>query len=125
MGKVKFGIILCYDFRFPSLTSLLRKKYNVDVILHPCAFLKDTTFYSWHSFAITRALENLCYFISINRAGEKWGNSIICPPWVDGEVKPEILDEREHFLEIEIDPKIIDIRRKQFPFLQDENKDFL
>jgi nitrilase len=123
VDDVKFGIIICYDFRFPILTSVLRKKYNVDVIVHPCAFFKDTTYYSWHNFVITRALENLCYFISINRAGEKWGNSIICPPWVDGEVKPEILDEKEHFIETEIDLEIINKRRKQFPFLQDENRD--
>ena len=111
--------MICYDIRFPLFSALLRRKYDVDVILHPCAFAEDVTFYSWHSFVITRALENLCFFISVNRAGEKWGNSIVCPPWVDGKTKPEIFGKHEQYKEINIDKDHIKKIRKEFPFAED------
>lgn len=115
----RFGIIICYDFRFSDLIKLLVDEHQVDVILHPVAFTRDGTFESWHHFVVCRALENQVYFLSLNRAGRAWGNSIFCPPWVDAHTKPIILGEKEEACVITIDKSVIRSIRGTYPFRQD------
>ncbi|MCP5114579.1 MAG: hypothetical protein GY953_27440 [bacterium] len=88
--------------------------------MHSAAYRRDTTFYSWPKFAITRALENQVYFVSLNRAGEEFGRSMFCPPWID--------DEQHHFTFAEHDEQLtrlvverseIELARELYPFLRD------
>lgn len=121
---VRFGIIICYDFRFSELIRVLVNTHQVDVILHPVAFTKDGSFASWHHFAICRALEYQVYFLSINRAGEMWGNSILCPPWIDDHVQPTILSEKEEAHLFIIDKNSIRAARETYPFRLDKLADY-
>jgi predicted amidohydrolase len=108
---IKFGTIICYDQRFPELCRRLVDDLGSDVILHPVAFSKDNSYPSWHSFAITRALENQVYFLSLNFSGEDFGGSIFVPPWIDYDKHPIVKGDEETKLEITIDlDKIIESR---------------
>lgn len=121
---VRFGIIICYDFRFSDLIKVLVDTHQVDVILHPVAFTRDGTFAGWHHFVICRALEYQVYFLSINRAGEMWGDSILCPPWIDDEVKPTTLGTQEATCVFTIDKQVIHAVRESYPFRQDRLVDY-
>lgn len=46
-------------------------------------------FLAWHSFAVTRAMENQVYLLSLNRAGADYGGSVFCPPWLDDDHPPQ------------------------------------
>ncbi len=118
-GGFQFGLAICYDFRFAEFLKYLAEDQGADVILHPCAFTTDGTFYSWHAFAITRAMENQVYFLSVNRAGKEWGNTILCPPWADENNKPMVLGKGEGIGTIEITADKIKSARETYPFRDD------
>ncbi len=124
LNGLRFGIIICYDFRFSDLIKQLVEAHQVDVILHPVAFTKDATFASWHPFVICRALEHQVYFLSVNRAGEAWGNSILCPPWIDDDKKPLLFGEDEAAAVFQIDPAAIAAARAIYPFRADRLADY-
>jgi len=116
----RFALIVCADIRFPELSRTLTVDHNADVILHQGAYARDSTFCSWHNFAITRALENQIYLVSVNRAGKEYGHSIVVPPWVDQYNAPKQLHQHdEHFVYISVDKSVIERVRKEYPFLAD------
>ena len=116
---VRAGIIICYDMRFPELIRRLCGEFAVDVILHPVAFAQDLSFHTWKQFVISRALENQVYFMSINQSGSHFGQSIICPPWVDDRITPLIFGQEETFHLVEVDKNIIAKVRHEIPYRRD------
>lgn len=112
--------IICYDIRAPELCRTLSVEHGVDVILHTGAYARDASFYSWHAFAKTRALENQVFFVSLNRAGKHFGKSIVCPPWIDDNCLPVLLhDYEEEFRQIVLRRDEILRARSNYTFLQD------
>ncbi len=124
INGVKLGMIICYDMRFPELTRKLALEHNIDFLFHPVAFYKDNSFPSWHHFIITRALENQIYMLSLNRAGEKYGNSIFCPPWVDYNTSPTTLKSKEDIIIGEIDTDLIHKVREEYRFREDRRNNY-
>lgn len=124
INGIKVGVIICYDIRFPELTRKLAIEDGIDLLVHPVGFAKDGSFPSWHHFVITRALENQIYALSVNRAGEHFGSSIFCPPWIDWEVKPTIIGEGEEIIEKEIDTEVIKKVREEYRFRKDRLKNY-
>ncbi|MGB0388175.1 MAG: carbon-nitrogen hydrolase family protein [Ardenticatenaceae bacterium] len=120
LNGFRFGILICYDFRFPELMCLYAQQHAVDVLLHPVAFSRDESFPSWHHFAIVRALENHTYFLSLNRAGSFWGSSIFCPPWVDSVIRPKIFPTEESLVFYRLDKAQLATSRQMYPFAQDK-----
>ncbi len=122
---VRVAPIICYDIRIPELTRTLVLEKNVDVMLHCGAYARDESFYSWHHFAISRAIENQVFFLSLNRAGNNYGNSLFCQPWVDADT-PELPfhDTEEHFASIAIDTSLIEDVREKYTFLSDRFDDY-
>ncbi len=121
---IRMAPIICYDFRFSALSKLLCRQYGVELILHSVAFYRDRSFHSWHSFATTRALENQVYLLSLNRAGDYYGSSIFCPPWMDQDRDPTVLSRHEDFHFFEIDKSIIAQARETYPLQTDELEDY-
>lgn len=115
----KFGIIICYDIRFPELARELSIKHQIDFILNPVAFYKDQSYPSWHHFIITRALENQVYFLSINRSGESYGQSIFSPPWIDYTISPYIYGEDEAIKIFEVKKTTLQEIRDKYSFRKD------
>ena len=124
LADYRFGVLLCYDFRFPNYVHTLCQKFNVEVLLHPVAFCKDETYPTWHKFAIARAVENQVYFLSVNRAGEHWGQTIICPPWVDATAKPSVLGEEESSEVLKLSKMEIEEVRSKYPLRRDQHSDY-
>ena len=112
--------IICYDIRFPELCRALVLEQGVDLVLHCGAYARDPSFFSWHHFVVSRALENQIFFLSLNRAGKDFGASVFCPPWIDETVSPLVFpDTAEALLQCEVDPARISVVREDYSFLAD------
>lgn len=112
--------IICYDIRIPELSRTLVVDHGVDAILHCGAYYRDLSFHTWHDFVTSRALENQCYFLSLNRAGKHYGHSVFCHPWHDETKAPTVFpDHDEAFLRIEATRAEIEAVRNTYSFLRD------
>lgn len=93
IGKVKLGLTVCYDLRFPEMFRLLQDK-GAEVIVCPSAFTAATGKAHWHTLLKARAIENLCHIVASAQGGfhvngrETYGHSLILEPW--GTVLDEI-----------------------------------
>lgn len=117
--------IICYDIRIPELTRSLVVDHGADVILHCGAYFRDKSFHTWHSFAVTRALENQVFFMSLNRAGDNYGNSILCWPWLDEDTAPVSFPENaEAFKFLRLEKAQLQNARQEYSFLQDRLADY-
>ncbi len=115
---------ICYDMRFPGFASTLASQHAVQAILHCVAFYRDESFYSWHPFVIARAMENQIYWLSLNRAGENFGSSIFCSPWVDENTPPLVLGTAEECVYIELNSAEIERIRAAYTFSADRLEDY-
>ncbi len=112
--------ITCYDIRFAELARTLVLQHKVDCILHTGAYARDPSFDSWHAFVKTRAMENQIYVLSLNRAGENFGNSVFMPPWVDeSNHSVEFAAHDEQFKHVQLSKAAIEQAREEFHFLDD------
>ena len=120
VAGIRFAPIICYDIRIPELSRTLVLDRSVDCILHCGAYYRDESFHSWHAFAMTRAMENQVYLLSLNRAGEDYGDSVFCPPWVDqNHPMQRFSGTYEDFQYLEVDRSVISRVRESYPFLED------
>lgn len=124
VNGVRVAPIICYDIRIPELSRTLCVDHHVDLILHCGAYARDPSFYSWHQFITTRALENQVFVLSLNRAGPDFGASLFCPPWVDETAKEVGFGNEEEFMRLQVDTGLIDIARGTYPFLSDRLPDY-
>jgi len=121
----RFAPIICYDIRIPELSRSLALEKEVDCILHCGAYYRDESFASWHSFAMTRAMENQLYLLSLNRAGEQYGDSLFCLPWMDeSQSEVHFSTHGEDFRYLQIERSRIDAAREQYTFLADRLPDY-
>ena len=112
--------IICYDIRIPEMCRTLAVEHGVELVLHCGAYYRDESFYSWHHFAVTRAMENQVYLLSLNRAGKHYGNSIFCAPWIDETQPPTRFHQHdESFVRLTVDRRQIDQSRRDYSFLTD------
>ena len=122
---LRIAPIICYDIRVPELARTLVLEHGVQLLLHCGAYCRDESFYSWPDFVVTRAMENQIFVLSLNRAGANFGQSQLCPPWVDEATPPvRFPDVEEAFLRLEIDPGKTETARKHYSFLADKLSDY-
>lgn len=119
----KTGVAICYDLRFPELF----RRYAIEgakVVVIPAEW-PLARIEHWRALLVARAIENQCYVIACNAAGETGdtvfgGHSMIVDPW--GKIVIEATDEP--FLvtaEIEMD-RVEDVRA-QIPVMDDRRPD--
>lgn len=117
--------IICYDIRIPELSRTLVVDQKVDFLLHCGAYYRDASFHTWHPFAIARAIENQVFFLSLNRAGESYGNSLFCLPWQDEKTLPlEFAEHAEDLRIITLDRETQVKARLEYTFLEDKLDDY-
>ncbi|MEV8467189.1 carbon-nitrogen hydrolase family protein [Fluviibacterium sp. DFM31] len=117
--------IICYDIRFPEFSRSLVLDHGVDLILHCGAYFRDPSFPTWHAFATTRAIENQVFFLSLNRAGQDYGNSLFCYPWMDQTRGPQAFAAHEEDLRrITIDKQQMRDARSTYTFLKDRRQSY-
>jgi nitrilase len=91
--KLKVGLSVCYDLRFPEL---YRSLGEPDLILVPAAFTATTGRAHWHTLLRARAIENLCYVLAPAQGGRHdngkstFGHSVLFDPW--GETVAELAE---------------------------------
>lgn len=117
--------IICYDIRIPELCRTLVIDHGVDLILHCGAYYRDESFATWHPFAVTRAMENQVYFLSLNRAGRNYGNSIFCLPWMDETTPSEQFEAQAEDLRfVTLSKNELRTTRRDYTFLGDRLPDY-
>ncbi len=122
---IRIAPIICYDIRIPELSRTLALHHGAQLILHCGAYARDESFHSWHDFVVARAMENQVYMLSLNRAGEDFGNSLFCGPWVDRDSPAVSFPETaEAFVPLALDPARIASIRKRYSFLEDRLEDY-
>lgn len=125
IGEFTISPIICYDIRIPELSRTLTLKHGVDLILHSGAYYRDESFETWHNFTMTRAMENQVFLLSLNRAGENWGNSIFCKPWMDENIRPiNFAKRQEDFQSLTFTKQELHRARQDYTFLQDRLGDY-
>jgi predicted amidohydrolase len=118
---IRINLSICYDLRFPVW---LRNRGDYDVLI--ClANWPLTRALAWKAMLVSRAIENQCYVIGVNRVGidgtdtAYGGGSLVVGP--DGHVLVE-LDDREGCCHFEPDMEFLAKYRRAYPFLQDADK---
>jgi nitrilase len=115
--RLKVGLSVCYDLRFPEL---YRAMAQPDLILVPAAFTATTGAAHWETLLRARAIENLCYVLAPAQGGRHdngratFGHSVLIDPWgviVDGR------DEGPGVVIGDIDPQRIAAVRASLPAL--------
>jgi len=124
---LRVGVTVCYDLRFPELYRSLAWGEGCDLILHPAAFVRDATFHCYHQFAMTRAVENGVYLLSVNYAGASFGDSIAVGPWIGPvpelaeELSPSSLGVQEGVLPLTVEPSHLEAVRRAYPYRRNLN----
>lgn len=119
--KVKMGLSICYDLRFPELYRYYSKR-GAKILCCPSSFLWSTGRYHWHKFIQTRAVENQCFFIAPSQFGSgtaglrTLGHSLIVDPW--GKILAEAPGNKEAVIYAELDFEYLRNLRKNLPFLK-------
>ncbi|KAK5781419.1 hypothetical protein RI543_001262 [Arxiozyma heterogenica] len=113
------GIGICYDMRFPELTTIsARKPNNAFAMVFPSAFNTVTGPMHWHLLARSRAVDNQIYTIlcsparNLESSYHAYGHSLICNP--KGEIIAEA-GEGEEIIYAELDPEDIANFRQAIP----------
>ena len=91
-NKIKIGLTICYDLRFPHLYQDLAVN-GAEIIVVPSAFSNLTGPVHWHTLLRARAIETGAFIIAPAQTGyhecgrTSYGHSLIVSPW--GEVLAE------------------------------------
>jgi omega-amidase len=113
------ALAICYDLRFPELF----RQYAVNgakMIILPAEW-PITRVEHWRALLVARAIENQCFMVATNAAGETGGtvfggHSMIVDPWgkivIEGGEDPMLLTA-------EIDLDLVDEVRERIPVFED------
>ncbi len=119
IDKVKIGLSVCYDLRFPELYRFYAKEKAeiiVDIANWPVQRIEH-----WKHLLKSRAIENQCFMIGVNRTGNdpfhKYnGCSAVFDP-MGNEIL--ITGEEENIFTVDLDLQIVPQVRNELPFLND------
>ncbi len=89
-GRVRLGLAICYDVRFPELFRRLRDD-GADLIALPAAFTSETGAAHWETLLRARAIETQCWIAAAGTVGahkdadgqtrHTYGHSMVIDPW--------------------------------------------
>ncbi|KAI8053098.1 carbon-nitrogen hydrolase [Syncephalis plumigaleata] len=84
IGRV--GLSVCYDLRFPELSSYLRRQ-GAEILTYPSAFTKLTGLAHWEVLLRARAIETQTFVVASAQYGShnakraSYGHAMIIDPW--------------------------------------------
>lgn len=124
IGDMKWGLMVCYDLRFPELSrSLALKGAEVLVLCSAWPFPRVT---HWKTLTCARAVENQAYLIAANRVGTDGmvtfcGSSCIIDPY--GVIIASAAEDREALIVGEISHDHLISVRQRMPIFQHRRAD--
>ena len=116
----KFGLMICFDIRFPELSRLMTDR-GAKMIFVPAAFNMTSGPNWWEIMFRTRATDNQVYMAGCSPARDEkggyvaWGHSLVVDPF--GKILQQ-LDEKESILYQEIDIAEVENFRQQYKILK-------
>jgi predicted amidohydrolase len=115
VGGMKFGLMTCYDVRFPELARRLVLD-GADALVLSAAWVKGPMKEKhWETLTAARALDNTCYVIACGECGPRnIGASVVVDPLGVAIAKA---GEVPTLLFAELDPERISYARSQLPVL--------
>ncbi|XP_028821278.1 deaminated glutathione amidase-like [Denticeps clupeoides] len=84
VGKVGLGV--CYDLRFPELSSALQR-HGAEILTYPSAFTVATGSAHWEVLLRARAIETQCFVFAAAQVGRhhgkraSYGHALAVDPW--------------------------------------------
>lgn len=120
-GESRFGMMICYDLRFPEMARMLALR-GANVLIAPSGWVQgDLKVQHWETMIKARALENGCYVIAPDQAGNIYiGHSMAADPLGRTVVD---LDEKPCMEIIELDFNLLRETREQLPLLKNRRSD--
>ncbi|MDC1375567.1 carbon-nitrogen hydrolase family protein [bacterium] len=118
--KIKIGMTICYDLRFPHLYQDLAQN-GAEIITVPSAFSNTTGPIHWHTLLKARAIETGCFVIAPAQSGlhecgrNSFGHSLIVSPW--GEILADA-GRKACLINAKIDLEEVKIARLAIPSLK-------
>ncbi|MDZ7317539.1 MAG: carbon-nitrogen family hydrolase [candidate division KSB1 bacterium] len=119
IGEMNWGLLICYDLRFPEMArSLVLKGAEVLVLCSAWPFPRVT---HWKTLTAGRAIENQAYVVAANRTGSDGpvtfcGSSCIIDPY--GAVLASAAEDREELLVAEIRKGVLTTVRSRMPIFR-------
>jgi len=123
--SVKFGLMICYDVRFPEMARAMALE-GAHMIIIPAAFTFTTGSVHWDLSMRCRAVDNQVFVIAASPARDAassykvWGHSMVVDPW--GTVIAQAGAEEE-VLHAKIDLTTIDRVRNELPLIKHRRTD--
>ena len=125
-NKIKIGLTICYDLRFPNLYQDLAIN-GAEIIVVPSAFSNLTGPVHWHTLLKARAIETGAFIIAPAQTGchecgrTSYGHSLIVSPW--GEILKDA-NKEVGIIHTNIDLDEVMKARRSIPALNSK-KDYL
>lgn len=120
-GECRFGVMICYDLRFPEMARILALK-GANILVAPAGWVQgDLKVDHWQTMIKARALENGCYVIAPGQTGNLYiGHSMVVDPLGRTIVD---LGERENLAVVELNLALVLETREKLPLLQNRRAD--
>jgi predicted amidohydrolase len=120
-GENRFGMMICYDLRFPEMARLLTLA-GANVIVAPSGWVQgDLKLEHWQTMIKARALENGCYLVAPAQVGNIYiGHSMVTDPL--GRTIAD-LGEKEGLEIVDLDLKLVNETREKLPLLKNRRTD--
>ncbi|KAK2913327.1 hypothetical protein Q8A67_001726 [Cirrhinus molitorella] len=126
VGKVGLGV--CYDLRFPELSSALQR-HGAEILTYPSAFTVATGTAHWEVLLRARAIETQCFVLAAAQVGAhhakrtSYGHALAVDPW--GEVIGDCGGSDVGLTLVQIDlQRLRDVRRDMPVQQHRRDKDF-
>ncbi|KAI2663009.1 Deaminated glutathione amidase [Labeo rohita] len=126
IGKVGLGV--CYDLRFPELSSALQR-HGAEILTYPSAFTVATGTAHWEVLLRVRAIETQCFVLAAAQVGAhhakrtSYGHALAVDPW--GEVIGDCGGSDVGLTLVQIDLQRLQDVRRDMPVQQHRrDKDF-
>ena len=121
LGDGRFGMMICYDLRFPELARMLTLQ-GANILLAPSGWVQgDLKFDHWQTMIKARALENGSYVIAPDQTGNIYiGHSMAVDP-----LGRTLLDlgAIEGVKVIDLDLNLVPETREKLPLLKNRRTD--
>ena len=120
-GEYRFGIMICYDLRFPEMARILALE-GANILVAPAGWVQgDLKVDHWQTMIKARALENGCYLIAPGQTGNIYiGHSMIVDPLGRSLVD---LDAEEGLEVVELNLALVQETREKLPLLKNRRAD--